>query len=81
MEQEEQRVALYYGVDTRLDRVILADKTDIRYHYGQGLMPVVITANGVVVAKYRWKDSLCLLWQIGHIRPRRKALETGQIPF
>lgn len=81
MEQEEQRVALYYGVDTRLDRAVLADKSDIRYHYGQGLTPGVITANGVIVAEYRWEGHLCLLWQIDHIWTRRRAMETGQIPF
>ncbi|MDL2280184.1 DUF2778 domain-containing protein [Desulfovibrio sp. OttesenSCG-928-G11] len=61
IEEQGRRTAFYYGHDTRLDRALLADGTDIRYHYGNELMPVTITVNGATVAEYQWADKIRLL--------------------
>ncbi|MDL2279778.1 RHS repeat-associated core domain-containing protein [Desulfovibrio sp. OttesenSCG-928-G11] len=59
--EDGMRTSFSYGYDTRLDRALLADGTDIRYHYGNELMPVKITVNGATVAEYQWADKIRLL--------------------
>lgn len=54
-------MAFSYGADTRLDRVVLADATEIRYHYEKELMPVSILANGHGIATYQWQDMFTLV--------------------
>lgn len=59
-EQERWHMAFQYGHDTRLDRVVLEDGTEVRYHYGNELLPVKITMNGATVFEYQWQNTLRL---------------------
>lgn len=43
------------------DRVVLANKTDIRYHYEQPLLPTRIAANGRTTGSYEWQNTLRLV--------------------
>lgn len=59
--EDGRRDAFYHGHDSRLDRALLAQRTDIRYYYEKSLMPVKITLNGALAAECQWRDKLRLL--------------------
>lgn len=61
IERELRRITYQYGNDSRLDRVLLADGTDVRYHYANELLPVKITVNGISAAEYQWRNTLQLV--------------------
>lgn len=65
MVRDGHKDTFFHGSDSRLDRALLdrallADGTDIRYHYGQELLPVKITVNGAKAAECQWTDKIRL---------------------
>ncbi|WP_027187877.1 RHS repeat domain-containing protein [Desulfovibrio cuneatus] len=49
-----------YGDDTRLDSVTLPSGFEVRYEYGQSLLPERIHVSGRLVGEYRWHSPLQL---------------------
>ena len=49
-----------YGDDTRLDSITLPSENEVRYEYGQSLMPERVLLAGRLMGEYRWHGPLQL---------------------